>query len=179
MSVTQAVGTTDKKIRAEFQRKIALNELRHLESTLITSLADGQALLDACNRLRVAKRPAGSSKSRPIQEVFNVIDPTFMFSTDDASNFAGRRGRLNRRKLRESASCFAFEGVVTLTRVMERGAVHFSIMDGQRSLLVGPKVLADSKSCLVVVRRGSFRPPSGRSAMSGRHAGRGPSGSSE
>lgn len=98
---------------------------------------------------------------------------------DDASDFAGRRGKFNRKRMRESARLFRFEAVVTVRKTMEQGQVHFSISDGTRSILVAYKNRRDPNSGLVVVRRGNFKPRSGRAATSGRYVGKGPAGSSE
>lgn len=180
MSVTLSPAKADMRLGAEYRRNQAIKALRRLESTLILSEADGQTLADACGRVRVAGRPKGpGGKNRPIKEVIDQRGLTFMFRASEAEAFSGKRGKLHRRKMLQSAQVFTFDGPVTVMKVTEFGKTRFSVMDGKASFLVEFSDSCDSSSNLVIVRRGTFKQPTGRSAMSGRFAGRGPSGSSE
>lgn len=180
MSAILSPVEADLRLGAEYRRKQAIKELRRLESTLIRSEADGQLLADVCARVRVAGRPKGpGGKNRAIREVIDRRGLTFLFRADDAEEFAGRRGKLHRKKMRRSAESFSFENPVTVTKVTELGKTRFSVMDGKGSFLIEFSDPKDPSSDLVIVRRGTFKQPTGRSALSGRFSGRGPSGSSE
>jgi hypothetical protein len=180
MTVTLSPAVVNRRVSAEYHRKQAIKQLQPLGSTLIKDVSNGLTLTEICARLKVAGRPKGpGGKNRPIQERIERRGMTFLFRADDASAFADRHGNLSRRKMRRTAAVFTFEGPLTVTKTMDRGRLCFSVTDGVRSFLVSFKEPYDVTSGLVVIRRGSFKQPTGRSAISGRFAGRGPSGSSE